>query len=264
MEHSAPPIVSYWGTIRLYEFRLLLGKARENAPTAGTERAIYSHRWQPRRNSIHSPSGWSLWSNRASELQKYDVNINVTRRQTGIQGNQVVKFGKIHYWDRGSWSEKSDFLMFLRFSSQVPTPSKITHTISETKLSAPKKGGFPPKRPKSAHIFTFGPFYVIFGSVWPSTRVPQQIFVSKVLYLGHKKSWCDWRVIKGGLYPQIPQKLSFFPFFRSFYIVLDRFRPSKWAWYQLFCVNNPLSRWSKVTMKIWKNKLPPFCRCPPF
>ena len=97
-----------------------------------------------------------------------------------------------------------------------------------------KKGASPPKWTKSAHFLIFCQFYVIFGSVWPSKRAPHQIFVSNNLYLGHTKPWCDWKVKKGGLYPQIPKKLPFFLLLRSFYTVFDCFRPSKRAWYQFF------------------------------
>ena len=92
-------------------------------------------------------------------------------------------------------------------------PSKLTHAISEMLFSAQKKGAPPPKWPKSARFFTFGPFYMIFGSVWPSTRAPHQIFVSKVLYLGHKKvmMWLAGHK-KGAFTPKYPKICHFSPF----------------------------------------------------
>ena len=88
-----------------------------------------------------------------------------------------------------------------------------------------KKGAYPPKRTKSAHFLIFGPFYVIFGSVWPSKRAPRQIFVSNNLYLGHKKPWCDWQVRKRGIIPPNTQKFAvFFHFsacFTWFWTVFD-------------------------------------------
>ena len=95
----------------------------------------------------------------------------------------------------------------------------------------PKKRGFPPKMAQICQLFvTFGPFYVVFGSVWPSKQAQHQCFVSWNLYLGYKKSWCDRQVKEGGLIPKNTPKFSLF--FRPFYIVLGSFRPSKWA----FCL----------------------------
>ena len=127
-----------------------------------------------------------------------------------------------------------------------------------------KKGASPPKWTKSAHFLIFGLFYMIFGSVWPSKRTPRQIFVSNNLYLGHKKPWCDWQVKKGGLYPKISKKLSFFPLFRSFYTVFDCFRPSKRAWYQFF-----LCQWRSIPVIKSHNTnvekyIAPFLSIPPF
>ena len=109
-------------------------------------------------------------------------------------------------------------------------PSNLTHAISEMLFLAQKRG-LPPKMAKKCPLFPhFSPFYVLFGSVWPSKRVQHQFFVSWNLYLGHKKSWGDYQVKKGGAHAS---KYLKFALFCLFYTVLGSFRPSNWAFYLL-------------------------------
>ena len=54
---------------------------------------------------------------------------------------------------RGSIPAKVGFWVGLRIFSYVPTPTKITNSISETQLSGPKKGVFLPKIPRMWPLF---------------------------------------------------------------------------------------------------------------
>ena len=111
---------------------------------------------------------------------------------------------------RGSWSQKHDISEFLRFFPGCLPPVNSLTRFQKRYFRPKKKGASPLKRTKSAHFLIFGPFYVIFGSVWPSKRAPRQIFVPNNLYLGHKKPWCDWQVRKRGIIPPNTQKFAVF------------------------------------------------------
>ena len=79
-----------------------------------------------------------------------------------------------------------------------------------------KKGASPPKRTKSAHFFTFGPFYVIFGSIWPSKQVVHQFFVSKISYKCLEAMMQTSGDKNGANTPRIPPNCLFFHFFARF------------------------------------------------
>ena len=90
-------------------------------------------------------------------------------------------------------------------------PSNLTHAISEMLFSTRKKGGFPPKFPKSAHFFPLLPRFMCFLAVFGLLSGPNNsFFVSWKLYLGHKKSWGDHQVKKGGTHASKYPKFALF------------------------------------------------------
>ena len=89
---------------------------------------------------------------------------------------------------RGSIPAKVGFWVILRIFSYVPTPTKLTNTISKTQLSGSKKEVFSPKIPQKCPSFCFWRFLAVFSGFKPAEWALHHFFVSLLLQLGEKKS----------------------------------------------------------------------------
>ena len=131
--------------------------------------------------------------------------------------NQPYTPGAQHgFFNRGSIPAKVGFWVGLRIFSYVPTPTKLTNSISKTQLSGPKKGGFSPKIPRKCPLFCFWRVLAVFSGVKPAEWALHHFFVSWMLQIGEKK--LPQELGKDNLTPSLTKSASigYFPAFFAF------------------------------------------------
>ena len=70
--------------------------------------------------------------------------------------------------DRGSIPAKVGFWVGLRMFSYMPTPTKVTNTISKTQLLGPKKGRVLAKNTPNVALFCFWRVLAVFSGLKPA------------------------------------------------------------------------------------------------